>query len=64
MRVPPGICGSLAQPVEQRTFNPLVASSNLARPTNKKQYLANFPICGGGYRALYPHALVIFHEYS
>ena len=26
-------CGSLAQPVEQRTFNPLVASSNLARPT-------------------------------
>ena len=25
--------GSVAQPVEQRTFNPLVASSNLARPT-------------------------------
>ena len=30
---PLGISGSLAQPVEQRTFNPLVASSNLARPT-------------------------------
>ena len=29
-----GYCfGSLAQLVEQRTFNPLVASSNLARPT-------------------------------
>ena len=27
--------GSLAQPVEQRTFNPLVGSSNLPRPTNK-----------------------------
>ena len=26
--------GAVAQPVEQRTFNPLVASSNLARPTN------------------------------
>ena len=25
--------GSVAQLVEQRTFNPLVASSNLARPT-------------------------------
>ena len=25
--------GSVAQSVEQRTFNPLVASSNLARPT-------------------------------
>ena len=25
--------GSLAQSVEQRTFNPLVASSSLARPT-------------------------------
>ena len=25
----------LAQLVEQRTFNPLVASSNLAHPTNK-----------------------------
>ncbi len=25
--------GSLAQPVEQRTFNPLVARSNRARPT-------------------------------
>jgi hypothetical protein len=26
-------CGSLAQLVEQRTFNPLVPSSNLGRPT-------------------------------
>jgi hypothetical protein len=25
--------GTVAQSVEQRTFNPLVASSNLARPT-------------------------------
>ena len=29
--------GSVAQPVEQRTFNPLVASSNLARPTRFKK---------------------------
>ena len=29
--------GSVAQPVEQRTFNPLVASSNLARPTRLKK---------------------------
>ena len=28
--------GSVAQSVEQRTFNPLVASSNLARPTNAR----------------------------
>jgi pseudouridine kinase len=27
--------GTLAQPVEQRTFNPLVGSSNLPRPTKK-----------------------------
>ena len=27
--------GTVAQSVEQRTFNPLVASSNLARPTSK-----------------------------
>ena len=27
-------CGTLAQLVEQRTFNPLVTSSNLVRPTN------------------------------
>jgi hypothetical protein len=26
-------CGTLAQLVEQRTFNPLVTSSNLVRPT-------------------------------
>jgi hypothetical protein len=30
--------GSLAQLVEQRTFNPLVAGSNPARPTTNKQY--------------------------
>ena len=29
-----GLTGSVAQSVEQRTFNPLVASSNLARPTS------------------------------
>ena len=29
------LCGSLAQLVEQRTFNPLVAGSNPARPTKK-----------------------------
>ncbi|MEY3155676.1 MAG: hypothetical protein RL109_2094 [Pseudomonadota bacterium] len=29
--------GSLAQSVEQRTFNPLVAGSNPARPTTKIQ---------------------------
>gem|GEM_PF-2160391 len=27
------LTGSVAQSVEQRTFNPLVASSSLARPT-------------------------------
>ena len=27
------MCGTLAQLVEQRTFNPLVTSSNLVRPT-------------------------------
>ena len=32
--------GSLAQSVEQRTFNPLVAGSNPARPTNRISYLA------------------------
>jgi len=30
--------GSLAQLVEQRTFNPLVAGSNPARPTTNAQY--------------------------
>ncbi len=29
------LSGSVAQSVEQRTFNPLVASSNLARPTTR-----------------------------
>lgn len=29
--------GSVAQSVEQRTFNPLVPSSNLGRPTKFKQ---------------------------
>ena len=32
VKIPP-LFGRLAQPVEQRTFNPLVASSNLAPPT-------------------------------
>ncbi len=35
--------GSLAQLVEQRTFNPLVAGSNPARPTNKSISYSNFP---------------------
>ena len=30
------LVGSLAQLVEQRTFNPLVAGSNPARPTTNK----------------------------
>ena len=33
--------GSLAQPVEQRTFNPLVGSSNLPRPTKQNKHLGN-----------------------
>ena len=32
-------CGTLAQLVEQRTFNPLVTSSNLVRPTNRHKGL-------------------------
>src|SRR5690625_2492551 len=36
------VLGSLAQPVEHRTFNPLVARSNRARPTNKYQGVARF----------------------
>ena len=32
--------GSLAQLVEQRTFNPLVESSNLSRPTISKLFFA------------------------
>ena len=35
--------GSLAQLVEQRTFNPLVASSNLARPTISSAPVVCFP---------------------
>ena len=34
--------GSLAQLVEQRTFNPLVAGSNPARPTKIIKHLARF----------------------
>ena len=34
--------GSLAQLVEQRTFNPLVAGSNPARPTSKINKLGQF----------------------
>jgi hypothetical protein len=41
-----GLPGTLAQPVEQRTFNPLVGSSNLPRPTRilivKSSTYANF----------------------
>ena len=32
-------CGSLAQSVEQRTFNPLVEGSNPSRPTTLNQHL-------------------------
>ena len=35
--------GTLAQLVEQRTFNPLVAGSNPARPTKKFKDLAEKP---------------------
>ena len=31
--------GTVAQSVEQRTFNPLVASSNLARPTISDRFI-------------------------
>ena len=34
-----GFLGSLAQPVEQRTFNPLVERSNRSRPTKHKNLL-------------------------
>ena len=37
------VFGSLAQLVEQRTFNPLVASSNLARPTILFSFATYFP---------------------
>ena len=36
-----GFVGSLAQLVEQRTFNPLVAGSNPARPTSYTTVLEN-----------------------
>ena len=36
-------CGTLAQLVEQRTFNPLVTSSNLVRPTT---YFLNALLAG------------------
>ncbi len=35
--------GSLAQLVEQRTFNPLVAGSNPARPTKQIKHWSHFP---------------------
>ena len=40
-----GLFGSLAQPVEQRTFNPLVERSNRSRPTKfkpPKQWIRRF----------------------
>ncbi len=40
--------GSLAQSVEQRTFNPLVAGSNPARPTNNKRDIPPFALTGEG----------------
>src|SRR5690606_30111851 len=43
--------GSLAQLVEQRTFNPLVAGSNPARPTNTFKCLA---VTSGPLRFLVP----------
>jgi hypothetical protein len=36
--------GSLAQLVEQRTFNPLVAGSNPARPTKEFSEKANLRV--------------------
>ena len=36
--------GTLAQLVEQRTFNPLVTSSNLVRPTTQFSQLASNPL--------------------
>ena len=38
------VSGRLAQPVEQRTFNPLVASSNLAPPTNLQGVSFGWPL--------------------
>ena len=38
--------GSLAQLVEQRTFNPLVAGSNPARPTTNYQEAHEFRFVG------------------
>src|SRR5439155_21364027 len=38
--------GSLAQLVEQRTFNPLVAGSNPARPTTNHQKAHEFTFVG------------------
>jgi hypothetical protein len=38
--------GSLAQLVEQRTFNPLVAGSNPARPTTNQQKAHEFTFVG------------------
>ena len=32
----PSLCGAVAQSVEHRTFNPLVAGSIPARPTNNQ----------------------------
>ena len=39
--------GTLAQLVEQRTFNPLVAGSNPARPTTPSWYIPEtlFTVC-------------------
>ena len=51
-----GFAGSVAQLVEQRTFNPLVASSNLARPTRIQagcSDLAPSYFCGGVTRGLH-----------
>ncbi len=39
-------CGSLAQSVEQLTFNQLVAGSNPARPTTPKDIQSSSPIDG------------------
>ena len=63
-------CGSLAQLVEQRTFNPLVTSSNLVRPTTR--FKPNQPVsrkrcrlfcarCSGGFGRVW-RALRILHQ--
>ena len=46
-KIRPSCFGSVAQSVEQRTFNPLVGSSNLPRPTRNAAHVVESPtLCG------------------